>query len=30
MYFITVPLEGSRAVSIQNDAGDGWSFIVPE
>ena len=29
-YYETVPLEGSRALSIQNDVGEGWSFIIPE
>ena len=29
-YYLTLPLEGTRALSIQNDAGDGWSFIIPE
>ena len=29
-YYISTPLEGSRALSIQNDVGDGWSFIIPE
>jgi len=29
-YDVTVPLEGDRAISIRNDAGDGWSLIIPE
>ena len=29
-YHETVPLEGTRAMKIQNDLGEGWSFIVPE
>ena len=26
----TTQLDGSRALSISNDAGEGWSFIIPE
>ena len=26
----TTQLEGTRALSISNDAGEGWSFIIPE
>ena len=29
-YYETVLLEGTRAISIQNDVGEGWSFIIPE
>ena len=28
-YSTTTQLDGSRALSIRNDAGEGWSFIIP-
>ena len=28
-YGLSTQLEGSRAVSIHNEAGEGWSFIIP-
>ena len=29
-YDVETPLDGSRAVSVRDGGGEGWSFIIPE